>query len=86
MIEVGCIGLCSAEPIVDVQLPGKTRASFRSVTHEHVERLLDGVLNGKLPSEMALGQHRPANDSVSTWADLPWLDEHPFFAPQKRWV
>jgi hypothetical protein len=32
VVEVGCIGLCVEEPIVDVQLPGRTRVSFRRWT------------------------------------------------------
>ena len=31
IIQVGCIGLCSYEPIVDIQLPGKARISFRNI-------------------------------------------------------
>ena len=26
------------------------------------------------------------NKSLSPWADVPYIDEHPFFAPQTRWV
>src|SRR5512139_3700265 len=37
IIEVGCIGLCSSEPIVDVQLPGKKRISFEKVTSDKIE-------------------------------------------------
>jgi len=87
IVEVGCIGLCSAEPIVDVQLPGRTRASFRGITQDKVTPLLDGVFAGTIPAELALGQHRPAEKaSLQPWADMPYLDEHPFFAPQMRWV
>ena len=28
IIEVGCIGLCSAEPMVDIKVPGKDRVLF----------------------------------------------------------
>ena len=37
IIQVGCIGLCSYEPIVDIQLPGKARISFRNITHALVD-------------------------------------------------
>jgi NADH:ubiquinone oxidoreductase subunit F (NADH-binding) len=87
VVEVGCIGLCVAEPMVDVQLPGKTRLSFKGVKAELVEGLLTGVLTGKVPAEMSLGQFRaPEGGDQQVWADVPFLDEHPFFAPQKRWV
>ncbi len=32
VVKVGCIGLCSVEPIVDIQLPGRARVSFQQVT------------------------------------------------------
>jgi NADH:ubiquinone oxidoreductase subunit F (NADH-binding)/Pyruvate/2-oxoacid:ferredoxin oxidoreductase delta subunit/(2Fe-2S) ferredoxin len=84
IVEVGCIGLCSAEPLVDVQLPGRTRVSFRSVTQKVVASLLDDVLAGRIPSERVLGQFR--QDGLEPWGDVPYLDEHPFFKPQTRWV
>jgi (2Fe-2S) ferredoxin len=39
IVEVGCIGLCSAEPVVDVQLPGKPRISFANVKPAQVDTL-----------------------------------------------
>ena len=87
VVEVGCIGLCVAEPMVDVQLPGKTRLSFKGVKADKVEALLTGVLAGKVPTEMCLGQFRaPEGGDQQVWGDVPYMDEHPFFAPQKRWV
>ncbi|HOL77960.1 MAG TPA: NADH-ubiquinone oxidoreductase-F iron-sulfur binding region domain-containing protein [Candidatus Hydrogenedentes bacterium] len=84
IVEVGCIGLCSAEPLVDIQLPGRTRVAFASITEEKVAPLMDAIAAGRIPHEMVLGQHR--NPKQSPWETVPYLDEHPFFAPQKRWV
>ncbi len=84
LVEVGCIGLCSAEPIVDIQLPGRTRASFRGITADRVDTLMDAVLHGTIPAELALGQHRAAG--LQPFSGMAYLDEHPFFAPQMRWV
>ncbi len=84
VVEVGCIGMCSAEPLLDVQLPGRTRVCFAKVTEDKTATLLNAVFENNLPSEMVLGQHRA--DSLQPWADIPWLHEHPFFAPQTRWV
>jgi NADH:ubiquinone oxidoreductase subunit F (NADH-binding)/Pyruvate/2-oxoacid:ferredoxin oxidoreductase delta subunit/(2Fe-2S) ferredoxin len=83
-VEVGCIGLCSAEPVVEVQLPGRNRLLFEQVTEKKVEKLLDAVLSGSVPPANLLGQHR--NQRHEPWPDVPVLDEHPFFAPQTRWV
>jgi (2Fe-2S) ferredoxin len=84
VVEVGCIGLCAAEPLLDVQLPNRPRLSFQHVTTGVVGELLDKVLAGAVPQEAVLGQFRQAG--VAPWADVPQLDEHPFFAPQTRWV
>ena len=84
IVEVGCIGICSYEPLVDVQLPGRARLSFSRVTEEAVEPLLTSLFNGEVPRELLLGQLR--GEGGEPWPDLPYLDEHPFFAPQTRWV
>ncbi|MCK5739690.1 NADH-quinone oxidoreductase subunit F, partial [bacterium] len=84
IIEVGCIGLCVDEPIVDVQLPGKNRISFKGVTEGKASALLDSVFNKKIPADMVIAQHR--NTKLNAWDDVVYLDEHPFFAPQTRWV
>ncbi|MEK7414147.1 MAG: NADH-quinone oxidoreductase subunit NuoF [Planctomycetota bacterium] len=84
VVQVGCIGLCVAEPLVDIQLPGRNRVSFQKVTADQVPALLDAVLANALPaSERILGQFR---NNQSAWDGVPFLDEHPFFAPQTRWV
>ncbi|MBN2803298.1 MAG: NADH-quinone oxidoreductase subunit NuoF [Deltaproteobacteria bacterium] len=85
LAKTGCIGLCAKEPIVDIQLPGKNRISFGMVTEKRVENLLESVLAGTLPKKGVeiLYQHRNDNES---FADVPFIDEHPFFKFQKRAV
>ena len=84
VVETGCPGFCSAEPLVDIQLPGKTRLSFREITEEKVPFLLDDVLHRIIPSENLLGQYR--NPLLEPWKDIPWVDEHPFYVIQRRIV
>jgi NADH:ubiquinone oxidoreductase subunit F (NADH-binding)/Pyruvate/2-oxoacid:ferredoxin oxidoreductase delta subunit/(2Fe-2S) ferredoxin len=84
IIEVGCIGLCSEEPLMDIQLPGKTRVSFSKVTHDQVEGLLSKALNGEIPEENLLGQFQ--SEKLKSWDNVPFLKDHPFFKPQTRWV
>lgn len=82
LIEGGCIGLCSAEPIVDVQLPGKARISFGNITKDKVQYLLDEILNHNLPDNKIIGQY--TNDISQLWDGVPSIFEHPFFAGQQR--
>jgi NADH:ubiquinone oxidoreductase subunit F (NADH-binding)/Pyruvate/2-oxoacid:ferredoxin oxidoreductase delta subunit len=99
VVEVGCIGLCVEEPLVDVQLPGRPRLSFPRVADKQVDGLLDAVFAGNPFPIAPLGQFRPVprqagrlphsdlpHPGPRPWDNVPWLDEHPFFAPQTRWV
>lgn len=84
VVEVGCIGMCVAEPLIDIQLPTRSRVSFQRITESKIPALLDAVLAGRMPpADQILGQFR---DGHGAWAQVPFLDEHPFFAPQTRWV
>jgi (2Fe-2S) ferredoxin len=56
IIKTGCIGLCSAEPIMDVQMPGMNRVSFENVTEEKVDNILDSMFNLELAEFKTLGQ------------------------------
>lgn len=82
LVRVGCIGLCSAEPIVDVQLAGKNRISFREITEDKVSLLLDDALNRIIPKDLVLGQYR--KEGAEPWRGVPFLDEIPFFGLQHR--
>ncbi|MBZ5551631.1 MAG: FAD-dependent oxidoreductase [Acidobacteriia bacterium] len=85
VVEVGCNGMCSDEPIVDIQLPGRPRVSFGGVTAEKVRHLLGAMLKeGRVPMEPVLGQYRAA--STQPWEGVPFLDEHPFLKRQVRVV
>ena len=85
IVEVGCIGLCHEEPLVDVQLPGKARVSFANVTPERAPELLEAMLvKQTLPADGVLGQFRAID--AKQWQDTPYLDEHPFLVRQRRVV
>lgn len=88
LIEVGCIGLCSLEPLVELQLPGRTRITFHSVKAENVPCLLESVLSEKPDSDQVLGQHMNGHlpDGVRAWDGVARLSDHPFFRMQTRWV
>jgi NADH:ubiquinone oxidoreductase subunit F (NADH-binding)/Pyruvate/2-oxoacid:ferredoxin oxidoreductase delta subunit len=84
IIDVGCIGLCSSEPIMDIQIPGKKRISFEKVTSDKVEDILDKIFYNEIPAHPALGQF--AAGEGESWQQVPLIEEHPFFAPQTRVV
>jgi NADH:ubiquinone oxidoreductase subunit F (NADH-binding)/Pyruvate/2-oxoacid:ferredoxin oxidoreductase delta subunit/NADH:ubiquinone oxidoreductase subunit E len=82
--EVGCIGFCVEEPLVDIQMPGRTRVSFSEITEDKVENLFDKVFDGKIPEENLLGQFK--DDELKEYGDVPYLNDHDFFKDQTRMV
>lgn len=50
----GCLGLCQAEPLVDVYIPQKGRVVYRSMTPKKAETLFKGVSKGEFPKGNAL--------------------------------
>src|SRR5512137_2108349 len=54
--EVGCIGLCYAEPLVDIVKPNHPRVCYQGVNSENVSLLLDDYLIHDHPRpDLALG-------------------------------
>jgi len=78
----GSIGLYSEEPVVSIQLPGRTRLFFIRVNSDDVPILLDDIFHHTVPKEKLLGQLR--GNSHDSWPDVPYLDDVSFFARQKR--
>jgi NADH-quinone oxidoreductase subunit F len=81
VVEVGCAGFCYEEPTADVQLPGRPRVCFGQVAAESVPAFLADALAGRIPPNV-LGQFRGAEPCPG----VPYLDEHPFLARQRRVV
>jgi NADH-quinone oxidoreductase subunit F len=83
IIEVGCMGLCFAEPLVMIHNPqsGLPPILYGPITHEHVQRLVDGFVLGDDPClELALG-------TVEFTADgTPYIPEMPRFEVEERLI
>ncbi|MFN2372003.1 MAG: NADH-ubiquinone oxidoreductase-F iron-sulfur binding region domain-containing protein [Candidatus Krumholzibacteriia bacterium] len=84
IVEVGCIGLCAHEPMLDVQLPGRTRLCFGRVDPAKAHTILDAMLGRGSWPELPLFQF-PA-EGLQPWDGVPAIGDHPFFAPQTRLV
>ena len=60
--EVGCIGLCFAEPLLDVQLPGGPRVFYGNFDPDRAGDVVAGhVAAGQPVSELALGYLAPSD-------------------------
>lgn len=82
VVNVGCTGPSTYEPLVCIQLPGKNKLFFRNITEEKVEPLLNGVFHNDINEDDLAGQ--TGTKGFGLWAGIPFMDELPFFAKQKR--
>ncbi|HNY58798.1 MAG TPA: NADH-ubiquinone oxidoreductase-F iron-sulfur binding region domain-containing protein [Bacteroidales bacterium] len=82
LIEVGCVGLCSAEPLLDYQAPGRARVSFQHVTADKVYEILEECFHNHISDEHVLGQ--VASEGHELWHGIPLIQENPFFKKQHR--
>ena len=73
--EVGCLGLCFAEPLVDVLKAGKPRVFFRNVSPEDVPALVESYLvKDTVPGDKALGYLGAGPvDGVADLGSLPGM-------------
>jgi NADH-quinone oxidoreductase subunit F len=83
VINVGCIGMCVKEPLVDIQLPGRPRVTYANVKPEMVPRIIEEHLEKEqIIKKWAFAQLTNGTgvveDGVATYA------EHPFYRKQVR--
>ncbi len=80
--QVGCIGLCFAEVLVDIIKPGQPRICYTEMTPEKAEELIDSYLLQNDPRpDMALGFFGEEGPE-----GIPQISEGPVFRNQERVV
>ena len=84
IVEVGSLGMISLEPIISIQLPGKTKLFFKNVALENIISILDGTFNNYIHEESVLGQIR--NEMLESYERIPYLDELSYFQNQQRLI
>ena len=56
VVPVGCIGMCFAEPLVDIEVPGSPRVCYAGVTPAMMKAILrEHLVKGVPPARYALG-------------------------------
>jgi len=75
LTEVGCIGLCYAEPLVEIGKPNRARICYGNVAPETVPQLVeDYIINDNPHPELALGTTGEGSiDGIAKFFELPML-------------
>jgi NADH:ubiquinone oxidoreductase subunit F (NADH-binding)/(2Fe-2S) ferredoxin len=85
---VGCIGMCSREPLVDIQRPGEPHVTYADVRPDRVPRLIDEhLLGGRVVEEWMFGCLNPQvlrPDRFPQTCQVSWYEGVPFYDRQKR--
>ena len=88
--RVGCLGLCFAEPLVDVQTPGGARVFYGNVTPETAAEIVaNHVAGGKPVAHLALGYlaaDGSDGDADPALTGIPDLNQHPMRVMEHRVV
>ncbi len=82
IVEVGCLGMCYAEPLVEIGLSDGRRIMYRDVSPELVSKLVGKlIVGGEVVSEKAMCTF--GDVAVD---DIPKFEELPMIKPQVRVV
>ncbi len=75
IIQVGCIGLCYAEPLIEIAKPGKPSVFYGNLTPELMSEIVRDYLAGDNPRpDLALGTRGEGSiDGIPGLFDLPVL-------------
>ena len=85
--RVGCLGLCFAEPLLDVQLPGGHRIFYGNVDVESVSEIISAHVTGGTPiTAKALGYLAEEGSTAPLPDGIPDLNQHPMKAWENRIV
>jgi len=82
-VGVGCIGMCVNEPLLDIQLPGKPRITYKKVTPAMVPRIIDEhLVQEQIIKKWAFAQL--LNGAGAIEGGPPTYEEHPYYRKQVR--
>lgn len=83
IIQVGCIGPCYLEPIMDIAMPDRPRVSYTNVNAQKAKKILSACLvDGDLAPQMAKGHFGDESFSIKT--GIPRFFDLPMLKPQIR--
>lgn len=81
VVNVGCIGACFAEPLVEISSNGKPSVLYANVNPDEAGKIIEDYLGGDLSGAWAI---RDWLDAYPGELNLPKLDDLPYFSHQVR--
>jgi NADH:ubiquinone oxidoreductase subunit F (NADH-binding)/Pyruvate/2-oxoacid:ferredoxin oxidoreductase delta subunit/(2Fe-2S) ferredoxin len=83
IVQVGCIGPCYLEPLMDIALPGLPRISYANVSPQKAVKIVASCLtSGDLQTKLAIGHFGDYQFSEKT--GIPYFFDLPMLKPQVR--
>ena len=80
IVQVGCIGLCYAEPLIEIVKPGRPSVFYGNLTPELMSETLPGLSGrGRSPP-----RSRPGHAGRRCHPDIPGFADLPVLKPQVR--
>jgi NADH-quinone oxidoreductase subunit F len=75
IIQVGCIGPCYLEPLMDIQMPGQPRISYSNVRPSDVPLIMESFFEKKEVAKSRLAGHfgEAEFDGIPRFFDMPML-------------
>jgi len=83
-MNVGCLGLCYAEPLVYIRIPGRPMVCYGNVTVKSGPNLIKDLFLGNNLKEEALGAIDLPEMKDLHHPNLPSIWDHPMIKPQVR--
>ncbi|MFC1683085.1 NADH-ubiquinone oxidoreductase-F iron-sulfur binding region domain-containing protein [Candidatus Zixiibacteriota bacterium] len=85
IVQIGCIGPCYLEPLMDITMPGRPRISYANVTPERAASVVGSYLGkGDPQPALAVGHFGDEDDKLSD--GIPRFFDLPMLKPQERVV
>lgn len=85
VIQVGCIGPCYLEPLMDIQMPNRPRISYANVNEAKAKHIIESYLLRDDPQLQYAIWHFGGNDDGFN-SNIPNFFEHPMLKHQVRIV
>jgi NADH:ubiquinone oxidoreductase subunit F (NADH-binding)/NAD-dependent dihydropyrimidine dehydrogenase PreA subunit len=83
-MNVGCMGLCYAEPLIYIKLPNRPLVCYGHLRPDNMASLVDAVFDDNINNNLTLGAIDLPEINALSVPGLLSISEHPMIKPQVR--